>query len=65
MPILSEISATALVIGDLIIDGKSVIAVKKLAYCESHKKGIRRIHVNDTQCYDGVATLQVIRNGGN
>jgi hypothetical protein len=65
MPRLSNVSPVELTVGDIIIDGKHTIPVKKLEWCPSHTKGIRRIHVNDQECYDGVATIQVIKNGMN
>lgn len=57
--------ATGLAIGDIIIDGKSTVVVTKLARCKSHNKGIPRVHVNDSLCYDTVQPLKVIRHGGN
>jgi len=59
------ITADLLAIGDMIIDGKQVTLVKKLEPCPSHMKGIRRIHVNSSECYDTLLPLTVRIHGGN
>jgi hypothetical protein len=65
MPKLSNVSPADLAIGDIIIDRNDIIPVKKLEWCPSHTKGVRRIHVNDSQCWDGVATIEVVKSGAN
>jgi hypothetical protein len=54
------ITADMLTIGDKIIeaDGKRSIAVKKLDPCST--KGVRKVHVNGSLCYDTLSKIEVI-----
>lgn len=62
-----NLTATELRVGDQIltlnsIGGvKSSILVKKLGLCPGKTKGIRKVHVNETMCFDDVSPLIVQR----
>jgi hypothetical protein len=56
-----EISITAnlLAIGDIILGGKRETQVRRLSTCTLGRKGVPKIHVNDSDCYDTLAPLDV------
>lgn len=57
-----EISVTGLTVGDVVVTGsRSGIPVKRITPCsQTTLRGVPKIHVNDTLCYDTIGTLEII-----
>lgn len=48
-------------IGDTILGRKKGVLVRKLGVCQSSRRGVPKIHVNEGSCYGNLTLLDVSR----
>ena len=56
---MKRIKADQLRAGDAIVGGKNPVEVKRITPCPLSRKGVARIHVNGSDCYDTLDFVSV------